>query len=240
VHSVQTIAEKLQEKATLPQVQAKMGTIKEALTDVAWQNVSLKWLEKVRNDLRDLIKFLIGQGGQWFTVDIEDEISDEGTMEGITPRVSYKQSVLDFLSQNRNLPVLQKIYDMEQLTAADFTELERILWQELGSKADYDKFTNGMPCGSNVAIFVRSLVGVDRKNAVRRFSEFISGNELNVEQEDFLNTIIAYVCENGDITKEIVVNEAPFDERLSVFTPYILPLAKYIDTIHGVITPQTA
>ena len=240
VHSVQTIAEKLQEKATLPQVQAKMGTIKEVLTDVAWQNVSLKWLEKVRNDLRDLIKFLIGQGGQWFTVDIEDEISDEGTMDGITPRVSYKQSVLDFLSQNRNLPVLQKIYDMEQLTAADFTELERILWQELGSKDDYDKFTNGMLCGSNVAMFVRSLVGVDRKNAVRRFSEFISGNELNAEQEDFLNTIIAYVCENGDITKEIVVNESPFDERLSVFTPYMLPLAKYIDTIHGVITPQTA
>ena len=97
-----------------------------------------------------------------------------------------------------------------------------------------------MPCGSNVAIFIRSILGVDRKNAVRMFSEFISGNELNAEQEDFLNTIIAYVCENGDITKEIVVNEAPFDERLSVFTPYMLPLAKYIDTIHKVITPHTA
>ena len=240
VHSVQTIAEKLQEKATLPQVQAKMGTIKEVLSDVAWQNVSLKWLEKVREDLRDLIKFLVGQGNQWFTVDIEDKISDEGTMDGIIPRVSYKQSVLEFLSQNRNLPVLQKIYGMEQLTAADFTELERILWQELGSREDYDKFTNGMSCGSNVAMFIRSLVGVDRKNAVRRFSEFISGNELNAEQEDFLNTIITYVCENGDITKETVVNEAPFDERLSVFEPYIPNLAKYIDTIHTVITPQSA
>ena len=240
VHSVQTIAEKLQEKATLPQVQAKMDTIKEVLTDVAWQNVSLSWLEKVRNDLRDLIKFLMGGVNPKFIVDIEDEISDEGTMDGITPRVSYKQSVLDFLSQNRNLPVLQKIYDMEQLTAADFAELERILWQELGSKDDYDKFTAGMPCGGNVAMFVRSLVGVDRKNAVRRFSEFISGNELNAEQEDFLMTIIAYVCENGDITKETVVNEAPFDERLSVFEPYIPNLAKYIDTIHSVITPLTA
>ena len=39
---------------------------------------------------------------------------------------------------------------------ADYNELERILWQELGSKEDYDKYTNGMPCGSNVAIFVRS------------------------------------------------------------------------------------
>ncbi|MBO6297016.1 MAG: DEAD/DEAH box helicase family protein [Prevotella sp.] len=240
VHSVQIIAEKLQGKATLPQVQAKMGTIKEVLSDVAWQNVSLRWLEKVRNDLRDLLKFLVGQEDKWFKVDIEDSISDEGTTEGITPRVSYKQSVLDFLSRNRDLPVLKKIYDMEQLTTADIVELERIMWKELGSKDDYDRYTKGMACGSNVAIFIRSMVGVDRKNAVRRFSEFISGHELNAEQEDFLMTIITYVCENGDITKEIVVNEAPFDERLSVFTPYMLPLAKYIDTIHTIITPQTA
>lgn len=240
VHSVQIIAEKLQGKATLPQVQAKMGTIKEVLSDVAWQNVSLRWLEKVRNDLRDLLKFLVGQEDKWFKVYIEDSISDEGTTEGITPRVSYKQSVLDFLSRNRDLPVLKKIYDMEQLTTADIVELERIMWKELGSKDDYDRYTKGMACGSNVAIFIRSMVGVDRKNAVRRFSMFISGNELNAEQEDFLLTIIAYVCENGDITKETVVNEPPFDERLSVFTPYMLPLAKYIDTIHTVITPQTA
>ena len=84
------------------------------------------------------------------------------------------------------------------------------------------------------------MIGVDRNNALRRFSEFISGNELNADQEEFLMTIISYVCENGDITKDIVVNEAPFDERLVVFTPYMLPLAKYIETIHTVISPQTA
>ncbi len=240
VNSVRTIAEKLQEKATLPQVQAKMGTIKEVLSDVAWQNVSLSWLEKVRNDLRDLVKFLLGQGGKWFMVDIEDSISDEGTVEGITPRVSYRQSVLDFLANNRNLPVLKKIYEMEQLTTADIAELERILWNELGSKNDYDSYTKGMTCGSNVAVFIRSMVGVDRKNAIRCFSKFISGSELNAEQEDFLMTVIAYVCENGDITKETLVNEPPFDERLSVFDSYMLPLAKYIDNIHSVITPITA
>lgn len=240
VNSVHAIAEKLREKATLPQIQNKMDTIKEVLSEVAWANVSLNWLEKVRKDLRDLLKFLKGQDNKWFMVDIEDTITDEGTSEGVMPRVSYKQSVLDFLSNNRNLPVLKKIYGMEQLTEADITELERILWKELGTKEDYDKYTNGMTCGSNVAIFVRSLVGIDRKTAVTRFSDFISGHELNADQEDFLLTIIAYVCENGDITKETVVNEPPFDERLSVFTPYMLPLAKYIDTIHSVITPQTA
>lgn len=42
----------------------------------------------------------------------------------------------------------------------------------------------------------------------------------------------------GDITKDIVVNSAPFDERLIVFQPYMIPLGKYIDNIHTVISPQ--
>ena len=72
-----------------------------------------------------------------------------------------------------------------------------------------------------------------------RFSKFIAGSQLNSEQEEFLMNIISYVCSNGDITKEIVVNEAPFDEKLStVFGLYLSPLANYIDNIHKVVYPQ--
>ena len=240
VQNVQFVAEKLQEKASIPQIQARMETIKEVLNPVCWENVSLSWLEKVREDLRDLTKFLIGDKKQWFVVDIEDVLSYDGESRGIVTRVSYKQRILDFLAANRNLPVLNKIYAMEQLTVADIRELERILWKELGDKEDYDRYTAGMPCGANVAIFIRSIIGVNRKDAVERFATFISGSQLNAEQEEFLMTIISYVCENGDITKEIVVNEAPFDEKLSVFGTYMLPLAKYIDTIHNVINPEYA
>ena len=237
IQRVKLIAEKLEEIATLPQVQAKMGTIKEVLSQTAWENVSIQWLEKVRTDLRDLVKFLVGDKGKWFVVDIDDVITYDGESEGITPRVSYKQRVMDWLATHRHLPVLDKIYDMEQLNTDDFRELERILWQELGSKEDYDKYTAGKMCGSNVAILIRSLIGVDRKEAMQRFGRFISGMELNSEQEEFLMTVISYVCENGDITKDVVVNEPPFDERLSVFNAYMLPLAKYIDNIHNVVIP---
>ncbi len=238
IQRVHIIADKLQEKATLPQVQAKMGTIKEVLSTVAWENANLQWLEKVRTDLRDLMKFLIAEKGKWFIVDIDDVISDDGESAGVIPRVSYKQQVMSFLMQNRHLPVLDKIYNLKQLSDTDIKELERILWQELGSKQDYDKFTIGMMCGGNVAALIRSLIGIDRKEAMRKFGDFISGAELNAEQEEFLSSVISYVCENGDITKDIVVNEAPFDEKLSLFTPYMLPLAKYIDNFHQVITPQ--
>ena len=68
----------------------------------------------------------------------------------------------------------------------------------------------------------------------------LSDNTLNAEQEDFLNTIVQYVCENGDITKDIVVNEAPFDENVKLFSSYMIPLGRYIDNIHNVIIPQGA
>lgn len=239
IAQVKSVAEILVEKkATLPQVQAKMATLKEVLSVVAWENVSLSWLEKVRKDLRELMQFLVGTNKK-FIIDIHDVITDDGVAEGVQTRVSYKQRIIDFLANNRNMPVLKKIYNLEQLSMDDINELERILWEELGSKEDYAVHTQGMLCGGNVAAFIRSLIGVDRREALEKFSDFLTDSELNAEQEDFLNTIVQYVCENGDITKEIVVNESPFDERLVLFTPYMIPLGKYIDNIHNVIIPQT-
>jgi type I restriction enzyme R subunit len=238
IKNVQFIADKLQEKASIPQIQAKMQTIKEASEPTYWSNMTLSWLEKVRNDLRNLTKFLIGGPKKWFTVDIEDLISFDGESSGISTRMSYKQRIMDFLAQNRDLPVLRKIYEMEQLTMADIRELERILWEELGNKEDYDRHTIGMPCGTNVAMFIRSIIGINRKEAVDKFNSFISGAELNSDQEEFLTTIISYVCENGDITRDIVVNEEPFSERLSVFDSYLMPLANYINNIHNIINPE--
>ena len=239
IAQVQNVAGVLiEQKATLPQVQAKMTTLKEVLSVVAWENVSMQWLEKVRKDLRELIQFLAGERGKKFVIDIQDVITDDGVAEGVEMRVSYKQRIIDFLATNRNLPVLKKIYNLEQLSTEDVNELERILWEELGSKEDYINHTQGMLCGGNVAAFIRSLIGVDRREALEKFSDFLNDSELNAEQEDFLNTIVQYVCENGDITKEIVVNESPFDERLVLFTPYMIPLGKYIDNIHNVIIPQ--
>ena len=239
IAQVKSVAEILVEKkATLPQVQAKMATLKEVLSVVAWENVSLGWLEKVRKDLRELMQFLVGDKGKKFVIDIHDVITDDGEAEGVQMRVSYKQRIIDFLANNRNLPVLKKIYNLEQLSIDDINELERILWEELGSKEDYAVHTQGMLCGGNVAAFIRSLIGVDRREALEKFSDFLTDSELNAEQEDFLNTIVQYVCENGDITKEIVVNESPFDERLVLFASHMIPLGRYIDNIHNVINPQ--
>ena len=231
------LAERLMTKASIPQVVAKMGTIKEVLNRTSWENRSLQWLEKVRTELRDLMKFLVGDGGQTFTIDIDDVVTDDGESAGVETRVTYRQKVMDYLAQKDNNPVLQKIYNLEPLTNDDVLELQRIMWSELGSKEDFEKFADGRPCGGNVAILIRSFIGVDRKQALDRFNAFLSGSELNSDQEEFLNDIISYVCENGDIRPETVVNDAPFDERLDVFNDKMIPLRRYLENIHEVVDP---
>lgn len=236
---VRNLAERLMTKATIPQVVAKMDTIKEVLNSTAWDNLSLRWLEKVRMELRDLIKFLVGDGGKTWTVDIEDVVTDDGESGGIQTHVTYKQKVMDYLASKDDNPVLRKIYNLEQLTNDDIIELEKVMWKDLGSKEDYAKLTNGMPCGENVAILIRSLIGVDRKHAMERFNEFLSDSVLNSDQEEFLSDIITYVCENGDIGPETVVNESPFDEQLEVFSDKLIPLRRYLENIHNVILPKS-
>lgn len=80
-------------------------------------------------------------------------------------------------------------------------------------------------------------MGVDRDIALRKFSTFLSDNVLNSEQEEYLKTIITYVCNNGDITKETLINEAPFDDFdvVGIFGEKLPGVAQYVETLHEAV-----
>ena len=196
-------------------------------------------IEGFGEELRGLIKFIIGGDNRTFTLNIEDMIIEMGVAEEFTPVITYKQRVIDYLAKNRDLPTVQKIINIEQLDHNDIVELERILWKELGTKEDYAKYIErgNMLCGDSVAIFIRSIVGVDRSIAIQKFSDFLSDSTLNSEQEEYLKSIITYVCKNGDITAETIVNEPPFSdfEWLDTFGQNFIYVRKYIDVLHNSI-----
>lgn len=54
---------KLSRRATIPQVKAKLGLITAIQTDEFWQNTDVLTLERVRAELRDLVKFTVDEGG---------------------------------------------------------------------------------------------------------------------------------------------------------------------------------
>lgn len=236
---VEIIANKLQEKVTIPQVQAKLDLIKEISMPSFWENVSLDRLEYVRKEIRDLVQFIVGTGKQDFVLDIKDIIEEKEPVDVKPLKVSYKQRVAEFLAQNADLPVFVKIKNIEQLNQEDIQELERILWTELGTEEEYmDYLQNSkMTFSKNVAAFIRSQIGIDRRVALEKLSQFFSDNNFTSLQEEYLKTIITYVSDHGDISPETLVNESPFDEFewIDVFGTDFVKVRNYVQQLHNSI-----
>lgn len=131
------------------------------------------------------------------------------------------------------------IQNIEQLTSADIDELERILWQELGTKEEYERYLRreSMTTDIPVAAFIRKVSGLDRQKAIRLFSDFISANTLTAEQEEFINNILNYVCQNGDMEKNVFVNNRIFRESLLKYFPNkAAQVARFVAMLHDTIT----
>ena len=236
---VEKIANKLQEKASIKQVNDKMPLIKQLSNHDFWESASLDKLEYVRKEIRDLVQFITGITNQKFTINIKDTVEAKGTPKDVSLQKSYKQRVMDFLAENKGLPVIQKIVNMEKLTSADISELEKICWKELGTKEDYEKFIakSNMICGDSVGAFIRSQIGVDRHVAMQRFSQFLSDTTLNSLQEEYIKSIITYVCDNGDITPNTLMEEEPFAqyEWIDTFGKNFIAVRNYVNEIHDIV-----
>ena len=233
------IADALRKKATLPDVQAKMPLLNEIMTSAFWENKTLASIENTRREVRDLMKYLKGDGGKTFTVNIEDDVTDGGEAGEFNTTMTYREKLLDFLTNRRDHPVLQKIHNLENLTSDDIEELERILWQELGSKEDYERYLRRerMTADIPVAAFIRKIVGLDRKKAISLFTEFISANTLTAEQEEFINNVLNYVCQNGDMEKKVFRENRIFrDSLLRYFPDKAAKVAQFVAMLHDAIT----
>ncbi len=233
------IVDALRKQASVPDIKAKMPLLNEVMTSAFWSNKTLFSIENMRKEIRDLLKYLVGDSGRTFTVSIEDDVTDGGEAGSIITTMTYKQKVLDFLAENRDLPVLRKIQNIEKLSSSDIDELERILWQELGTKEDYERYLRRekMTTDIPVAVFIRKVAGLDRQKAIKLFTEFISANTLTAEQEEFINNILNYVCQNGDMAKTVFRENRIFRESLLKYFPNkAAQIAQFVAMLHDAIT----
>ena len=199
----------INEKASIPQVRNKATELKRLLSAELWENPSVEELEKLRIALRDLMQYLKDRKRKQFDIDIPDDIDDaEYQPENTTIDIrTYREKVIDYLVEHSDSPVIKKIYNLEPINNDDLNELEKVLWHELGSQEDYEQSTNI----ENLAVFVRSLIGLSQEAVNTKFGEYLSGNTFNSQQQEFVQTIINYVRENGDIELSDMVNTEPFN-----------------------------
>lgn len=242
-----TVAELLEHKASIPQISLMLPTIREVQSPLFWEAVranalyGLDNIERIRVQLRELVQYIIGSQRETFEINLTDVITDQGEAQPFITPSSYKRRVLDYLDENTDNPVLQKIYRMEQLRETDIRELERIFWQELGTKEEYTQAYQSQEryrlWGGHIAAFLRSVIGIDRNLAREKYIALIQGEPLTPEQEEYLNDILDYVCQNGDITRETMAEE-PFSAFpwQPVFANRLSALVNYVNTLHQVIT----
>lgn len=236
--SVMTIAALLEKKATIPLVKAHLATIQKVRTIEFWEAATLDRLERVRKELRDLVHLIAeGKNSRTFVIDIEDVATKVKDAPAVKLQATYQQRVVEYLAEHTDNAVLRKIQEFEQLTAADIEELQRIFWEELGTREEYNAMTQGKRYNQNVAAFIRVINGIDRQKALQVYAAFIKDAGLTAEQESYLKDVLDYVSVNGDIQLGDFM-EYPLKEvkwRV-VFGNQFAGLKDFVKKIHQVIT----
>lgn len=225
-----------EKKASIPQVMAKMDVLNEVLSAHFWESKSLGSLERIRRELRELIQYLDGgTAGQTFTINVTDTFEEDNSGVNITPIRTYRRRVEDYLKEHlSDDDTLQKIYHLEPLSEQDIARLEQIFWEELGSKEEFEAQTRTKPYQHNVAAFIRSIIGIEQDVALEKYRALIHGAELTRMQEEYLRTLIRYVCENGDIST-VVLQQPPFNRFTTIFRDSPKSLIDYVKLISQVI-----
>ena len=209
IRSIIQTAEELSKLSSVPQVMEQKYIIEKVQTDEFWESADILELEEVREALRELIKFIERNKQKIYYTNFRDEIlevSENGAMYNSNDLKDYKKKVEHYLKAHQDELAIYKLRNNKQLTKEDMKTLERIMWEELGSKAEYEKEYGDTP----VSKLVRKIVGLDRGAANEAFSSFLSEEKLNAMQIRFVKLIVDYIVANGMIEDNRVLMEEPF------------------------------
>ena len=209
------IAALLERKVSIPQVKEKLPIIREISTDEFWMANDILLFEKVRAELRELMKFLDrGPGQKPVITRLTDPIINQTEGEELDPAYDfedYRDKVNRYIGEHGNTIAIHKLTHNIKLSEGDYKELERVLTSELGSKEDYRREFGDTPFG----LLVRKIAKLDHEAAMQAFSKFINDQSLNQRQISFVNKIINHIEQNGYMESVANLQKPPFDKPVS-------------------------
>lgn len=205
----------LAERATIPQIKARLELINAIGTEEFWQEPSILSFEKVRVELRELIKFIIDDGaGRTIYTNLKDEVTSINQGEVLPPAYdfeAYRLKVNRYIEENKDHIAIHKLRNNIPLTQKDYEDLERIFTSELGTAEDYQREFKDTPFG----LLVRRVAKMEYDAAAEVFSEFINDQSLTQEQIVFIRKVIEHIARNGYIENISELMKPPFDKPRS-------------------------
>lgn len=206
----------LERKISIPQIKEKLSVLHEIHTDAFWDANDILFFEKVRKELRELIKFL-DEGGapvKRIVTKLADPIIN--SLEGVQLDTAYdyedyRAKINRYVNEHGNTLAIHKLTHNIPLSKGDYRELERVLTDELGSREDYKREFGDTPFG----LLIRKIAKLDHEAAMQAFSDFINDQSLNQKQITFVNKIINHIELNGYMENVAELTKPPFDKPIS-------------------------
>ena len=200
--------------ANIPEIMAQAELIDKILHTDYVENAGINEFEHIRENLRDLMKY-IPQTSVRYDTNFDDEILsvdwNESDLENDDLK-NYKAKAEFYVRQHMDNVVIAKLKSNVPLTAEDVQALEKILWSEVGTKQDYEAEYGQKPLGE----FVREIVGLDMNAAKEAFAQYLNDASLDSRQIYFVNQIVEYIVHNGMMKDLSVLQEAPFTDYGSI------------------------
>ena len=200
--------------ANIPEIMVQSELINKILHTDYLDTAGINDFEHIRENLRDLMKYIPRTGVKYIT-NFDDEILsvewNESDLESDDLK-NYKAKAEFYIRQHQDEAAIAKLKSNVPLNADDVKALERILWSEVGSKKDYEAEYGKKPLGE----FVREIVGLDMIAAKAAFADYLNNVNLDADQIYFVNQIIEYIVRNGVMKDMSVLQEAPFTDRGSI------------------------
>ena len=219
--------EELLKLKTIPEIVKKEDRIQSMIDgSYLFDNFSLENCEHIRNELRDFMQYLPNKRN-YVVIDVDDIIiTDDPNVK--KPEKSYSQKVQEYL--NSGSPLLAKIRNLDDLTVAEKDELNDIFTVQLGSPADYAAWSN------NTALlpFLRTQVGIAEEAVNTKFGSFFNENVLNSQQYTYMQQIVSYARENGDITFMDLMRVSSFSDVdvVALFGSDIAYIKQLVNGLH--------
>ncbi|MCU6763173.1 Type-1 restriction enzyme R protein [uncultured Roseburia sp.] len=198
----------------IPEIQEQAELIKKILHTDYVENAGIDELESIRLNLRNLMKYLSKDVIKYdtnFTDEILSTEWKESELENDELK-NYKAKAEFYVRQHQDTIAIAKLKTNKPLTEMDVESLEQILWEEVGSKDEYEKEYGPKPLGE----FVREIVGLDMNTAKEAFSVFLNDINLDSRQIYFVNQIVEYIVHNGMMKDLSVLQESPFTDKGSI------------------------
>ena len=200
--------------ANIPEIMAQAELIDKILHTDYVENAGINEFEYIRENLRDLIKYIPIVKLRYDT-NFDDEILSidwkESELESDDLK-NYKAKAEYYVWQHQDNAVIAKLKNNVPLTSADIKVLEEILWSEVGTKQDYEAEYGQKPLGE----FVREIVGLDMAAAKAAFAEYLDSTSLDSRQIYFVNQIVEFIVHNGMMRDLSVLQESPFTDQGSI------------------------